>query len=160
MALPKPTPNQAELLKRLLYDPVNGSFTWIYGKPAGKKAGSTKHRCLRININGVLYNAHRVAWKMMTGVDPTHLIDHINGNPYDNRWENLREADTRQNAYNSYGVKNKIGVRGVRASGPKWRATIRTPTARINLGTFDTIEEASNAYKSAAAELHQSFFKS
>tara|TARA_R110002126_G_scaffold254627_1_gene397731 strand:- start:513 stop:875 length:363 start_codon:yes stop_codon:yes gene_type:complete len=47
---------------------------------------------LQVRISGVNYNLHRVIYKIMTGVTPSVEIDHLNHDPLDNRWENLRLA--------------------------------------------------------------------
>lgn len=160
MTTPGSLPSQLDLIRQLDYDPATGILTRKLGKRAGTRTGCHQPKARLVSINGKHYAEHRVVWKMVTGLDPTMLIDHINGNPHDNRWANLREATTQQNAWNSRGRPNKLGVKGVRACNSRWRTCIRTPEGRKHLGTFDTIEEASNAYKTAAAELHQSFFKS
>lgn len=58
--------------------------------------------------------AHRVIFKMLHDREPEQ-IDHINGKPWDNRPNNLREADSFVNARNTKRVtKNKsTGIIGV-----------------------------------------------
>ena len=43
-------------------------------------------------IKGKRYKVSRIIWKMMTGKDPEHEIDHINHKRDDNRIENLRDV--------------------------------------------------------------------
>jgi hypothetical protein len=161
MSLPISLPELPFLLSTLSYDPASGYLIRTKGKRAGQRAGCHQPRTRLISIQGHHYAEHRVIWKMQTGADPTMLIDHINGDPHDNRWCNLREATNRQNSWNSHGKPNVVGkgYKGVRACNSRWRSCIRTPEGRKHLGTFDTAEEASNAYKKAASELHQSYFK-
>lgn len=84
-------------------------------------------------------------------------IDHINGVKTDNAWKNLRQVTAQQNSYNRRrAMKNsKTGVLGVgtRADG-KFRARIRVAGRRIELGAFDTIDEAKNAYAAAKKKYH------
>jgi hypothetical protein len=46
----------------------------------------------RMMVNKIAYNRSRVIWKMHHGVDPQGVIDHINGDSYDDRIENLRDV--------------------------------------------------------------------
>ena len=80
--------------------------------------------------------------------------DHINGDRLDNRRVNLRIATNFQNSGN-YGAQknNKLGVRGVRQRQWGFEASIRANGKRHYLGCFNTIEEATAAYR-AAAKLH------
>jgi hypothetical protein len=58
--------------------------------------------------------AHRLAWYLHTGEQPPEVIDHINGNGFDNRWCNLRAATTSTNQMNiSVTSKSQTGVKGV-----------------------------------------------
>lgn len=66
-----------------------------------------------ISFDGEQYLAHRLAWFYVTGEMPPMFIDHINGKPDDNRFENLREATPQQNGFNRGMPKNnKSGAKG------------------------------------------------
>lgn len=100
-------------------------------------------------INNVYYKAHRIIWKMFHGYDPK-FIDHVNGNPSDNRIENLREVTNAQNGQNiKIHSRNKYGVSGVRFVQNRWVARIRCNGVEHFLGGFDTKEEAVAARQEA-----------
>lgn len=54
-----------------------------------------------VGFQGKQFMAHRIIWALHHGRQPNGLIDHINGQRWDNRIENLREATPAQNAWNS-----------------------------------------------------------
>lgn len=84
------------------------------------------------------------------------VVDHINGNGLDNRRSNLREATTSQNAANA----KRGDSRGIKFDGGKWQALIGYQSRVINLGKFDTREQALEAYNSAAVEFFGEFARS
>jgi hypothetical protein len=78
-------------------------------------------------------------------------VDHKNGDPLDNRRENLRLATQADNQHNRAKFKtNKSGYKGVDFHCKKWRAQIKVDNVKIYLGTFETAEEAACAYDDAA----------
>jgi hypothetical protein len=111
----------------------------------------------KVVISKRSYMYHRVVWLWHHGTLPD-MIDHINGNPCDNRIENLRECNNAQNCQNrKVSAANSSGFMGVSWYEPnkRWRAYIKLNGKRKHLGYFKTPEEASEAYKNAKAELHQ-----
>jgi len=96
---------------------------------------------------------------MLHGIIPDGIqIDHKNGNPFDNRKDNLRPATHAQNRQNSrINSSSKIGLKGVTRMGRKFQATIHFNKNQLHLGTFNTAEEASAAYKDAALKHHGEF---
>ena len=154
-----------ERLKELLdYDPETGVFTWksiVFGShmKVGSVAGSMySNGYLRIKINGKDYRAHRLAWLYMYGCWPTNQIDHINRVRDDNRIANLREATNKENQWNRGKQKSSTsgftGVSWHKKSG-KWQSRIAVNKKVIQLGVFNTPEEAHAAYVRAKAEHHK-----
>lgn len=147
-----------ERAKELLeYEPEAGELRWLKGKHAGVIAGCPNDRgYLRVMIDQRSHKAHRLAWLLANGEWPQAHIDHINRNRSDNRLGNLRVATTSENRQNEHGphANNKVGVRGVRASGAKYTATITAQGRVRHLGTFASIDEAQRAYEQARHRLH------
>ena len=156
----------AQRLREVLhYDPETGVFTWLArpvtthqvrtwnAKFVGSVAGSPNSGYCGVRIRGRLFYAHRLAWLYMTGEWPAAEIDHINGDPKDNRWSNLRAATPKQNQANKRRQKNNTsGFKGVSwdKDAQNWRADIRVEYRHLALGYFNTPEEAHYAYCAAA----------
>lgn len=95
---------------------------------------------------------HRTAWLYMTGEWPPagQLVDHVNRDTYDNRWENLRLLSRAGNVRNQSqrGKSTKSGLTGVyfkegQANKKKpWVASLRINGKLKHLGHFATSEEA------------------
>ena len=69
--------------------------------------------------------------------------DHINGDPLDNRRQNLRVCTQSENAQNRGKQKNNTsGYKGVFANGKRWMARIRLDGKDKYLGNFKTRAEA------------------
>jgi len=94
-----------------------------------------------ITVEKVQYPAHRLAWRYMTGVDPHLSIDHIDQNPFNNSWDNLRQADDFVQANNRTYRSGTPGVNFHKATG-KWAARIQRKGKRVHLGLFTTKEAA------------------
>lgn len=148
-----------DVREHLSYDPSTGKFWWK------DEAGTiTGHGYRYIKVKGKARLAHRLAWLFYYGVEPPGLVDHINGDRLDNRIENLRIATYSQNganakrhSRNTSGLKgaSKVLKKGVWTG--RWQASITYRNRQINLGYFDTREEAHQAYLSAARKLQGQF---
>ena len=153
--------NSTQVHDTLRYDQKTGNFFWLVNKGKGKSgniAGTTNaDGYVIIRIGGKRYMAHRVAWFLVKGKMPDGDIDHINGVRNDNRIENLRDVSRAVNLQNQKKsrIKNKyIGVTWDKAT-KKWKSQITVNYKHINIGRFNTEEEAYAAYLTAKRNLHE-----
>jgi hypothetical protein len=134
---------------------------------AGKRAGvmSTKKsgipKKVMIEFFGKNCGAHRIIWEMHYGEIPDKMvIDHKDGNPWNNRLDNLRLATFAQNTQNS-GKKpwNTSGVKGVvfNKKNNNWYSSICVRRKRIHLGSYPTKAMAAVAYAKASLRYHGKF---
>ena len=103
-----------------------------------------KNGYIYTSIDYVKMLAHRVIWKMVYGVEPD-VIDHIDGNPRNNRLDNLRNTVHLSNCRNQKLRKNNSsGHLGVRFDGriKTWVASINAFGKKVHLGCFDSFEDA------------------
>jgi hypothetical protein len=128
----------------------------------GRKAGWTNavgYKCVSILRRS--YLVHRLAWFYVHKHWPPQMIDHVNGDRGDNRLCNLRLASQSQNMANTLARKDSsTGIKGIfptRAG--KWAAQIAKDNKVHCLGTYETKEDAGDAYKKAAVNLHGEFAK-
>jgi len=155
----------AEIVRRLIdYDPHSGGMWWRVDRHGKARAGMRATRLkgdgyLQVKVCGRLYAAHRVAWLHFYGVWPEGDLDHINGDPADNRITNLRIANDSLNAANRRAHSTSAsGIKGVsRLPSGRWRAAITFLGRRHHLGVYDTPDEASSAYFAKARELFGDF---
>lgn len=117
-----------------------------------------------VSTNIKLVNGRRTTLKMhryILNLPARHpLVDHINGDPLDNRKKNLRICNHAENLRNRGKAKNnKSGYKGVSWAkhANKWQASICTNYKQYHLGLFDDPKEAYRVYKKACKELHQDF---
>jgi hypothetical protein len=146
------------------YVPETGQFFWLapaQGRRVTRVAGGlTADGYVSIYVNGRRYLAHRLAFLLMTGLLPSGGVDHIDGNPLNNRWSNLRSATSHQNNCNRpLGATNRSGFKGVHwdKSKKRWRAACKVHGRRHHLGWFSEPEAAYAAYCEAAPRLHGEF---
>jgi len=93
---------------RLSYCPRTGVLKWVDGRLAGCRAGSCDCNGRRkIKILGKTYKEHRIIFLMMTGRFPIGQIDHVDHDPSNNEWCNIRECSERENRMNSPKRKGK-----------------------------------------------------
>lgn len=152
----------AEMLReRLHYDPETGAFTWRNSLRAkarvGTRAGNITWRGYEaIWIFGKKRASHRLAWLYMTGDWPADQIDHINRNPADNRWANLRVVDGSENCANRRErPSTNLGGRGVtfhKQTG-RWQVQVYANKKINYVGLFTTEAEAAAAAAHARATL-------
>ena len=147
------------------YDPETGNLynkKSRMGAAAGKIAGTREADGYRsVSVNMRRYRVHRIIYMMIHGVDPGRReIDHINGDPSDNRPANLRLATHSQNRRNVGALaNNKTGLRGVNwhKTRGKYRACISINGTQKHIGHFDCPLEAARAYDQAAISHYGEF---
>lgn len=152
-----------ERLKAILhYDPESGAWTWLRVNKHnvehnGKSAGNVRPDGYRkIRIGGTAYYTGRLAFLYMLGTWPIE-VDHIDRDPSNDKWANLRNATSSDNKCNTRLIRstNTSGYRGVswNRDMKKWVAYIDT----IQLGAYNTIEEAINIRDEYVAKFHGDF---
>jgi hypothetical protein len=160
------------------YDPTTGDFRWRVrpiehfshemtwrlwnAKWSGKIAGNVKRHGYRIVLLANRpYLAHRLAWLLMHGEQPTNEVDHINGHPDDNRISNLRSANAADNSANRrtrYDSQSGVtGVKVLKTGQRRFLAYIKRHYHEHYLGVFATLEEAIAARREAEQQLQGSF---
>ena len=123
--------NTEEMLRdSVTYDPETGVLT------KGSKSNwcRQKHGHMLVRISGKTYKLHRLAWLCMTGSWPTNHIDHIDGDPTNNRWSNLRDVTRSQNLRNQR--RSKKPTCGVYPVKGHWVVKVRVMGALVHYGSF------------------------
>lgn len=147
----------ADVRQLLHYNPLSGEFHWKERQgriAAGTRAGTLNtNKYWVITIKSRKYQAHRLAYLLMTGEWPEILVDHENGKRFDNRWSNLRHATHSFNQQNKVKCAGKVGLMGVTTQGSKFKAQITVKGRCRCVGLFQTAEEAHIAYL-AAKKIH------
>lgn len=140
------------------------------GKEAGTKqfrrGGQRHHLCFDIGRQGVCskITAHKaIAIMFRLGIEDGKDVDHKNGDPFDNRLDNLRIVSKSGSSMNR-GLFRRGGVartlpKGVNCVRGRFLARIRFNRELIYLGSFDTAKEASLAYEKKASELFGEFYR-
>ena len=118
------------------------------------------------SVSGKRYGVHRLAFLWMVERWPHGVVDHINQDAGDNRWENLREATHTQNAWNSvrtkfrrYGSSEKTYV-GVRRN-PEGHYEVRLSGHPLGIlvGCHATASAAAADYEQCAMLIHGEFYR-
>lgn len=163
-------PSASTLREILDFDPETGVLTWKERGPewfpkelkkgarnpaktwnsrfAGKQAGRIVKGRGSIRIFGKDYIKSRIVWTIHYGNHPKNIIDHINGNPADDRIANLRDiTHTENNRNQRMSSRNTSGHVGVCyfARTNKWVAVMSIDNYPVHLGYFDKKEDAIKA---------------
>lgn len=150
----------------LRYEPETGLFFWLVNRRGHAKSGDVagcvdSDGYVLVKVCGVLFKAHRLAWWFVHGEMPIGEMDHVNRERADNRIANLRVATRRQNCWNSGGRRTKTGdgPKGVSFDKTRGKYLVRiTIDGKLrNIGRFDTVERASEAYREAARRAYGEF---
>jgi hypothetical protein len=111
----------------------------------------------KVSYKNKSYLLHRIIWLMRYGNLPKEL-DHIDGNPQNNRIKNLRIADRSQNNCNKQVYKtSSTGIKNVTWYKPtgKWMVKLTKNKKQMFFGYFDDLELA----KLVAIEARDKFHK-
>ncbi len=101
----------------------------VRGRRDCKRNGKYRYMRMLLTVNGREYNflVHHTVWAWHNGRFPTLQIDHINGNGFDNRIENLREVTPSENQLNqrrTWKPNAKTGLPGVNEHGNGYRIKV------------------------------------
>jgi hypothetical protein len=109
---------------------------------------------VRVYWGGKMRRLSRIIGRPEKGM----VVDHINGDPMDNRRDNLRICTVQQNNWNRKRRPNgSSSFKGVCAVGGRFTANIAPNGKMTHLGSFATEEEAARAYDKAAREHYGEF---
>ena len=142
---------------RLRYEPDTGHFYMLRSagrRKVGARAGyPDRLGYWKVAINGKWIMAHRLAWRMVHGEWPLYEIDHINGDPSDNRIENLRVATRSQNVMNT---RRGNGVCWHKRQ-KKWQVVVKANGKSHYLGLYIERADADRVAAEAIRRLHGKF---
>lgn len=145
-----------DVLDWLDYDYCSGKFTWIKDirrGMAGKEAGCVRPDGRRvIRFKGTLYYASHLAWLMSRMHWPQYEIDHIDGNPSNDAFDNLRDVPGVVNSRNQSSRAWDCNV--YQTPDGMWGCYVLVGRKKIRLGKFTTVEEAVAARREAQEAMH------
>jgi hypothetical protein len=127
----------------LLYEPNFNSYKFL----THLKHGGGYYK---LKINTKCYFLHRIMAYSFLNLDMKNrklVVDHIDRNPSNNQLSNLRIVSQQQNTWNRE-------AKGYYKRNNKFKTEIKVSNKTINLGLFDTEEEARKAYLEAKSKYH------
>lgn len=114
---------------------------------------------VRATIDGRHVTIHRY---LMKPPSTKVYVDHVNGDPLDNRKSNLRLVSPRENTWNAKGQSQSLSrFRGVsfQKSTNSWLAILTCDGVRHYIGKFYTEEDAALAYDVVARSLYGEYVR-
>jgi hypothetical protein len=151
------------LLFKEYFEYSNGRIFWkkssgtrgVKGTEAGKLR---KDGYYDVGLKGKYYLVHRIIFSLHHDILP-EIVDHINRCVSDNRIENLRASDNCKNAWNSgINTNNTSGAKGIRKTkNYKYEARVAVNKITIQVGTFETLEEAKFALEKVRQKEHEDY---
>lgn len=133
------------------YERLSG-YRWCVAYVKGRRAYA--NRGFRIGGRFQKIQMHR---EVLGYLGPLQ-VDHINGDPLDNRKANLRLVTHDENTRNAFVTRRSAtGFKGVFPRKGRFAAAIEAGNQRHRLGSFPSPEAAARAYDEAARRLHGPF---
>ena len=146
-----------------LFEYKDGNLYWKVSRKGVKpsKLAGTKHVSghFQIEINHKIYRAHRLIFLMFYGYLP-EMVDHIDGNPSNNKIENLRAANNSTNQFNAKTRStNLLGIKGIGFDKRRnrYRARIKVNGKELFCRYYKELEDAKNAIAIARDLYHGEF---
>lgn len=131
-----------------LFEYKDGCLYWKVSRTpsikVGQKAQTICEKSYKVTVNKKPYKVHRIIFLMHYGYMPK-MIDHIDGNPFNNKIENLRECTAQENNRNQkLALRNTSGFKNVTwsKSAKKWQVGFMLSNNYKHIGTFEDIELA------------------
>jgi hypothetical protein len=131
---------------------------------ANKPAGYEDNGYIRIQVDGVKYLAHRIAWVFIHGsIDDGIEPDHKDRNGLNNSQDNLRCATAGQQNCNRAQLPSKSGIRGAyfmdyaNKSKP-WQARAVSNGNDVFLGYHETAQAAGDVVEAFLKEVQGEFY--
>lgn len=153
------------LRSQFRHDPAAGKLYWTVNKRgpvrAGDEVGVTNHGYRQTKLDQTVLMVHRIIWALHFGYWPTGDIDHIDGDPSNNKIENLRDVTRAVNMQNRHAPKRNsvsgfLGVhRCAKDLKKPWVAKIVVDGVGKHLGYHESPELAYAAYLSAKRQCHE-----
>jgi len=141
----------------LYYNKEEGDFYWLLekkGRDLTKPAGTQNNNGYRtISINGYSYAQHRLAFFWVTGHWPPEYVDHKDGNPSNNKWDNLLLATAKENSLNRKRKFDSLtGIKGVTKDwrSDTWHVHMMIDNKVVSRGPFFSYEKACREYDTLA----------
>lgn len=156
-----------ERLKEL-FDYQDGQLIWKVKKAQCVKIGTAAgwanrdvhgQQYINVEIDNKSYKVHRLVFMYHHGYFPSR-IDHIDGNRFNNKIENLREVTASQNAQNSkFRKSNTSGHKNVSFDkrNKRWRVMVRVNGVNKSFGYYDDLELAGLVAAEARDKFHGQF---
>ena len=147
----------------ILFEYKDGHLYWKESGKGKKQTlqvgGPDKDGYIQLCINHKKYKEHRLIYMMHHGYVPK-IIDHIDGNPANNKIENLREATYNQNQYNrKICLKNTSGFKNVMwdKNLNKWYVQIKFNGIKKYFGAYNDIDYAVFVADAMRHKYHKEF---
>lgn len=144
------TQNQVALVDDEDYERLS-QFKWhAHYKPLANRFIAQRHLPQQ-GMSRPITTMHR---EILGPIPDGQEIDHKNRDTLDNRRSNLRICSHQQNCWNR---RRRRRFQGIQRKGTGYMARIRTTSGHLYLGIFKTMNDASEAYNSAAKIHHGEF---